>query len=1099
MSSHSSDSMVTGPGVTGKSPKEIIEDIEKTAADMQPILETINESQALLNNLEHLQKLGGTSKLAKKLHTCPERGIDAATADTRQKHWGTNAMPATPRKDFWTLFVETFDDATLQILIVAAVVSLSIGLYDDPATGYVEGCAILAACLIVSVVTAINDYQKESQFRQLSVANDAIDVVVIRDGLHWQIAVHDIVVGDLVVVEAGDPIPCDGVLVRMDDIQLDESALTGEPIEVDKNAEEDPFVLSGCTVVAGSGHFIAIAVGKHSQWGIIQSHLEKEQDQTPLQEKLDEMAANIGYVGMGAAALTFIAMMSIKIWVDPVYLQHKSLWTHALDAFIIGVTIVVVAVPEGLPLAVTISLAFSTKKMLADQNLIRHLAACETMGNATNICSDKTGTLTENKMTVVKGVFADTRHEDVAHSTRNLKISDKAQHVLLEGIACCTTAKLVPPVDGSKDDRSTWIGSKTEAAMLHMASSVWGAHDDWESRRATAQFGTPSGSRLFPFSSARKRMSVLVVTGGSDDDDEEDSLVKRVTRSATKKKVTHADWTLYHKGAAEMVLENCTLYLDADGKEKPLTKAKREQFEKVIREYARGALRCVALAHRNNIQDYCNDPHKIHLADVESELEEKMCLDALVGIADPLRPDVIDAVATCQRAGIFVRMVTGDNLETAIAIAKEAGILKKGGLAMTGEEFRKLTPAQLDEKLPLLQVLARSSPEDKHMLVQRLNGGLMPENKEQWLEAHPGKNYEKERDLLLPGYKEEWAVSRGGVGEVVGVTGDGTNDGPALKAADVGMSMGLSGTDVAKKASDIIIMDDNFASIVKAVLWGRSVFDNIRKFLQFQLTVNVVALTITFLAAVSGYNPPLNAVMMLWVNLIMDTMGALALGTEPPEMELLERRPYRRNASLVSRPMWRNILVQATYQLAMLVFLLRRPDLFDCEDGSTHHFTIIFNAFVFCQVFNEFNAREIGDLFAPMRYLSKSPMFLLVIAFTAIAQWFIVEYGGDFTQTTPLNWEEWKITVGLGAISLPMGFIMRIIPVAEDPATFAGIGGKGDTKRDTNWLRVLILVLFPVLCAIVYLLVQEVQELKEDYARYEAESMTAEEGMGQEL
>ena len=682
-SSNSLNSSLHGPGVTGKSPNEIMEDIETTAGDFQAVLESINESQALLNNLERLQKLGGTAKLAEKLHTCPERGIDAPTTDVRRKHWGTNAMPATPRKDFWTLFVETFDDATLQILIVAAAVSLAIGLYDDPATGYVEGCAILAACLIVSVVTAINDYQKESQFRQLSVANDAIDVVVVRDGLHWQIPVQDIVVGDLVIVEAGDPIPCDGVLVRMDDMQLDESALTGEPIEVDKSADEDPFVLSGCTVVAGSGRFIAIAVGKHSQWGIIQSHLEKEQDQTPLQEKLDEMAANIGYVGMGAAALTFIAMMSIKIWVDPVYLQHKSLWTHALDAFIIGVTIVVVAVPEGLPLAVTISLAFSTKKMLADQNLIRHLAACETMGNATNICSDKTGTLTENKMTVVKGVFADTRHEDVAHSTRSFKISDKAQHVLLEGIACCSTAKLVPPVDGSKDDRSTWIGNKTEAALLIMASSIWGHHDDWESRRTSANFGTPSGSRLFPFSSSRKRMTVLVVSGGGDnDDDEDDSLVKRVTRSAKKKKQSQADWTLYHKGAAEMVLENCTHFLDADGQEKLLTKPKREQFEKVVREYARGALRCVALAHRNNIQDFCQDPHSIHLQDVEAELEQKMCLDALVGIADPLRPDVIDAVATCQRAGIFVRMVTGDNLETAIAIAKEAGILKKGTYLM---------------------------------------------------------------------------------------------------------------------------------------------------------------------------------------------------------------------------------------------------------------------------------------------------------------------------------------------------------------------------------------------------------------------------------
>jgi magnesium-transporting ATPase (P-type) len=401
------------------------------------------------------------------------------------------------------------------------------------------------------------------------------------------------------------------------------------------------------------------------------------------------------------------------------------------------------------------------------------------------------------------------------------------------------------------------------------------------------------------------------------------------------------------------------------------------------------------------------------------------------------------------------------------------------GISMTGAEFRKLTPAQLDAILPKLQVLARSSPEDKHILVQRLNGGLMPATEEAWLEAHPGRDYATEKDLLLPGYKEEWDLSRGGVGEVVGVTGDGTNDGPALKAADVGLSMGLSGTDVAKNASDIIIMDDKFSSIVKAVLWGRSVFDNIRKFLQFQLTVNVVALTITFLSALAGYKPPLNAVMMLWVNLIMDTMGALALGTEPPTLALLDRSPYRRDASLISRPMWRNILVQATYQLALLVFLLNKgPQMYNCEDGSSHHFTILFNAFVFCQVFNEFNAREIGDKFDPLATLNKSPMFLFVIGFTVLAQWFIVEFGGDFTQTSPLTFSEWRSTIGFGAMSIPMGYVMRLIPVTEDPHSFAGIGKRIKKKDDNSWLLALAMALLPILLALVYQLFWEVEELK---------------------
>merc|ERR1712137_681721 len=590
-----------------------------------------------------------------------------------------------------------------------------------------------------------------------------------------------------------------------------------------------------------------------------------------------------------------------------------------------------------------------------------------------------------------------------------------------------------------------------------MGQSDWGNHDDTDARREAANFGKEDGSRLFPFSSSRKRMTVLVKKGGN-------------------------GVTLYHKGAAEIVLKNCTKYLDIDGSEKPMTDEKRKFYEAIIQEFAGDALRCIAITHRKKIETITKDISSVTVADCEGTLETDMCLDALVGIADPLREDVVDAIATCQRAGIFVRMFTGDNVETARAIAKQAGILTEGGTAMTGEEFRKLTPAQLDKVLPTLQVLARSSPEDKHILVQRLNGGLMPETQEEWLERHPGRDYATERDLLLPGYKEEWSLSRDGVGEVVGVTGDGTNDGPALKAADVGLSMGISGTDVAKNASDIIIMDDKFSSIVKAVLWGRSVFDNIRKFLQFQLTVNVVALTITFLSALVGYDPPLNAVMMLWVNLIMDTMGALALGTEPPTEELLDRPPYKRNSSLISLPMWRNILIQSTFQLILLVYLLNKgPILFNCEDGSSHHFSIVFNAFVFCQIFNEFNAREIGDVFDPIGALGNSPMFSLVIVFTVISQWVIIEYGGDFTQTYPLSTYEWLVTVGYGALSIPIGYLMRLFPVSEDPDSFAGLPESQTAikkKADLSMLRFLVLALIPLFAAIVYQLAYEVEELK---------------------
>ena len=584
-----------------------------------------------------------------------------ASLELRRQWLGVNELIAPQRATFWELLLQTFDDATLKILVFAATVSLVIGMYDDPTAGYVEGCAILAAVLIVSLVTAINDYQKESQFRELSAVNDTVDVVVIRSGLHWQIPSTEIVVGDIVCLEAGDEIPCDGVLVRADGMQVDESALTGEPIDIDKNLESDPFVLSGCTVEGGSGAFVAIAVGKDSQWGIIKSHLDQEHGQTPLQEKLDDLAAMIGYIGMAAAAATFLAMMSIKILIDPPYLHHVTIASYALEAFIIGVTIVVVAVPEGLPLAVTISLAFSTKKMLADQNLIRHLSACETMGNATNICSDKTGTLTENRMTVVKGIFADTLCEDCVNRVP-MRVSKKALDTILNCIAFCSTAKVAQiesTASNPTDGRVHIIGNKTEAALILLAQSAWGQNDKTDVRREAARFGETGGSRLFPFSSLRKCMSVLVKSTAPQEDSRTPS------------------WTLYHKGAAELVLKNCVTYLDIDGSEKKLTAQKRQEFEAIIKEFATSALRCVAMAHRSNIQSVV-DPATCSIKDLENKVERNLCFDAVAGIMDPLREDVVEAVAACQRSGIFVRMVTGDNLDTAVAIAKEAGILTKG-------------------------------------------------------------------------------------------------------------------------------------------------------------------------------------------------------------------------------------------------------------------------------------------------------------------------------------------------------------------------------------------------------------------------------------
>ncbi len=626
------------------------------ASSLKSTLSTINQPQSTSQNLSNLQtSLKGVPGLLTLLQTSSDNGISTHSLSQRRSLYGSNSLPSSPRKTWMELFIDTFDDETLKILIVAAVVSLVVGIYEDPSTGYIEGVAILTAVLIVSVVTACNDYQKETQFRELSKANDDVDVVVVRDGKVVQISVEDIVLGDIVQIEAGDAIPCDGVLVKSDSLEVDESALTGEAVDVEKNLMSDPFVLSGCIATAGTASFVAIAIGKESQWGVIKAHLEKEQDQTPLQEKLDVMANAIGDVGIASAVLTFIAMMVMKLVVKPTYLDDVSVFNHALDAFIIGVTIVVVAVPEGLPLSVTIALSYSTKKMLADKNLIRVLAACETMGNATNICSDKTGTLTENRMTVVKGIFANVEHEDTApeHSTAKISgsVSGSAREIILQGIATCSTAKIIEKED---EFHPTIVGNKTEAALLLLARSTFFNKDNFDQRRLDANFGQPGGSRLFPFSSRRKRMSVLVKTARS------------------------ASWTLYHKGAGEIVLEDCTSYLDADGSVKPMTDVKKQAIKATIAKYASQALRCVALAHRSNIEKVI-DPLSATVDDCAEKCEKELVFDALVGIVDPLRQDVVAAVETCQNAGIIVRMVTGDNLDTANAIAKQAGILTKGG------------------------------------------------------------------------------------------------------------------------------------------------------------------------------------------------------------------------------------------------------------------------------------------------------------------------------------------------------------------------------------------------------------------------------------
>lgn len=995
---------------------------------------------------ETLESCGGLGSLEGALDTHFIDGLngDEKDLEARRKKYGANTFTEPDVESWLEIFIGTFEDPTLIILLIASAVSLALGgweAYQSSASsmfermqGMIEGTAILVASLLVSAITATQDHDKALKFQELNAASESIDVAVVRSGEVMSLHTSKLCVGDIVQLNSGDSVPADGIFVEGSNVNCDESSLTGEPEEIRKDDQPmSRFMFSGSRLTSGFCTMVIVAVGENSEWGRIKKGLDVKPAPTPLQDKLETLANNIGYVGMAFAAATFIAML-VDWYLTGGGAENLSLFDVTLKAFILAVTIVVVAVPEGLPLAVTLSLAYSTSKMMDDNNLIRVLAACETMGNATTICSDKTGTLTQNHMTVVEGWIAG-EHAGDAESTDSADLRWSAplmsngdiRYFLSHGISCNSTAALCAGEGGE----TKVLGNKTEGALLQMLQRTFSIDYDPIRREG---FDTSRGDKLYTFTSERKCMSVLLMSAAGENSPR-GGAGKARNKSKSKKGNGSSSSVSFTKGASEIVLEKCTHYLNKNGDHVPLTAAMRKTLLKLINGMAKKALRTVAVSHCT----YDGHSSPSDLDDVHA-VESGMTLDGIFGIKDPLRPDVREAVGTCQEAGIVVRMVTGDNIDTAKAIAKECGILTPGGVALEGAEFRAMSPEEVDEVLPRLQVLARSSPTDKHILVTRLNGLALPKDKAEWQLQHPGEDWDKRKDALLPGYQEEWARSRPRGGDVVGVTGDGTNDGPALRAADVGLSMGLSGTDVAKAASSIVILDDNFSSIVKAVKWGRSVFDNIRRFLQFQLTVNIVALTVTLLSAIGGYDPPLNAVMMLWVNLIMDALGALALGTEPPSTSLLSRRPYKRDSSLVSAVMIRNILFQSFFQVMVLMYLLLlAPGDFDLVPQSPVHITLVFNTFVFCQIFNELNARNIDSSFDVLRGVFKNTFFCGIIIFTVGMQYAMVEveYVSWLVRAVPLPPALWYKSVLIGALSLPIGGLMRLVPVRENPDDFA--------------------------------------------------------------
>ncbi|EFA75309.1 P-type ATPase [Heterostelium album PN500] len=933
-------------------------------------LKTLGELVDVPKNPELLKELGGPTGLAEALKTSIKNGLpneQNSTETHRIEKYGKNVLPPPPHQPLYSIILDALSDHILILLIVAAVVSIVLGAIpytsDDPKTGWIDGVAILVAVIIVVAVTSTNDYKNQARFRDLNEKTSDKQIKAIRSGEQCQISIFDVRVGDIIQLDTGDIVCADGVFVEGHSINCDESSITGESNPIKKGFTEDgldPFFISGSLVLEGFGKMLVTAVGVNSFNGKTMMSLRVESEDTPLQEKLGVLAGNIGKFGLSAAVLLLLIVIP-KYFIER-KVNHEDIPSSAasdITRMVIGaITIIVVAVPEGLPLAVTMALAYGMLKMYKENNLVRHLASCETMGSATNICSDKTGTLTQNVMTVVTGYVGSLFEDCAAFASAAPK--DLAS-VLTDGIAINSNAYEGVSTKGKVE----FIGSKTECALLNFGK-LFGS--DYQEVRRRLEI-----RELYPFSSARKRMGVLV---------QNDAKTLR----------------FYQKGASEIVLAQCDRYIDQDGQVQPISNAVRQMFEETINNFATDALRTIGLAYRDFPADSSIDFKK-------EAPETNLIYIGIVGIKDPLRPEVPDAVRTCQRAGITVRMVTGDNIVTARNIAKNCGILTDDGICMEGPKFRNLSRDEMDAILPRLQVLARSSPTDKQLLVGRL------------------------KDL----------------GEVVAVTGDGTNDGPALKLANVGFSMGIAGTEVAIAASDVVLLDDNFASIVRAVLWGRNIYDAICKFLQFQLTVNVVAVTIAFVGTISGGgHSPLTAVQLLWVNLIMDTLAALALATEPPTPDLLDRPPNGKNAPLITRYMWKNIIGQSVLQLVILfVLLYKGHDIYsnfvdyNITKNSVHHYTILFNTFVFLQLFNEINSRLLSAKVNPFKGILNNPIFVVVLAATVVIQVLFVTFGSTATSTDQLKIQEWAACIITGAVALPWGLMLRLIPIKEAPVSKA--------------------------------------------------------------
>ena len=881
------------------------------------------------------------------------QGLSDEEVNCSRGQYGENLLTPPQKESIWKLYLEKFKDPVIKVLLFAAVLSLGISVIENE---YAETIGIIFAILLATGIGFYFEYDAGKKFDLLNAVGEETQVKVIRGGQVHSIPRREVVVGDIVIIENGEEIPADGELIEATSLQINESSLTGE-LMVEKTTNPDDFdpdatypsntVMRGTTVTDGHGIMRVIRVGDATEIGkVARQSTEASEEETPLNKQLTRLANLIGKVGFTIAGVTFAVFVTRDLYAwfslhDGIQDWHQGMEVVqiVLKYFMMAVTLIVVSVPEGLPMSVTLSLALNMRRMLATNNLVRKMHACETMGAVTVICTDKTGTLTQNKMQVYELVTSD----ELRATSDELQATSDHSSPLTDNMAINSTAFLERKGKGELIP----IGNPTEGALL-----LWlDKHGyNYEQLRSEARIISQ-----LPFSTERKYMATLVEKNG-----------KR---------------TLYIKGAPEIILRHSKNYRDAQGTIRPIEEYQPLAEEQLMK-YQNMAMRTLGFAAAEVDEQAGTDCETL----VE-KLSATVTFLGIAAISDPIRTDVPAAIKKCQSAGIGIKIVTGDTPGTATEIARQIGLWKPEDTdrnRITGVEFAALTDEEALERVMDLKIMSRARPTDKQRLVQLLQKR----------------------------------------GAVVAVTGDGTNDAPALNHAQVGLSMG-TGTSVAKEASDITLLDDSFNSIGTAVMWGRSLYKNIQRFIAFQLTINVVALAIVLLGAIMGTEIPLTVTQMLWINLIMDTFAAMALASIPPSESVMKERPRKSTDFIITPAMYRNIFGMGLLFVVILVGLylyMNANGLLDLK-GLTLFFTI----FVMMQFWNLFNARVLGTSDSAFKGFSKSYTLWIVATIILVGQFIIVQWGGNVFRTTPLSWQTWAAIIAATSPILWAGEIVRWI------------------------------------------------------------------------